>query len=163
MSQARSELFAFIGAALATTIGIFVAQQLYFSYIDQAYHADLKLNAANKAIVDMRQAEADKLASGKIPLDRAKALLAERGRGGFGSVAPVQSSDLSPISGWIRLHSFKPAIAHPIRTARVAEPIAVPAVVEPAPEVVPAPAPQSPATPTPKQKKLAGKPTGKTK
>src|SRR6476469_4210025 len=111
-TSGRSELFTYMAAAFSTTIGIFVVQQLYASYIDQRYHAELKQNGAVESVVAMKQGWADKLEAGKMPIEQAKAVLAQKGRTGFGAVAPVQSDDLSPISGWIRYHGFKPAIAH---------------------------------------------------
>lgn len=146
----RTELFTYMAAALSTAIGIFVVQQLYASYIDQSYHAELKQKGAVESVIAMKKGWADKLDAGKIPIEQAKALLATKGRTGFGSVAPVQSDDLSPVSGWIRMHDFKPAIAHPIRAPRAPEAV-VPAA--PVVEVAPEPAPVAPAS-----KKAAARP-----
>lgn len=149
MSQegSRSELFVFVGAAFSTAIGLFAAQAFYASYIDQAYHAELYAAGQSQVVLDARAAAKKQLESGKIPLETAKKLVAQKGRGGIGSVAPVQSEDLSAISGWIQRPGFKPAIAHPIRLPRA------PLAPEPqAPAVDPnaAAAPEAaPAAPTP--------------
>ena len=150
LSQGRSELFVFIGVAFATAFGLLVLQKGYESYIDASYHAKLAQLPANEAILALRQTESDKLQSGgKISIDRAKAALAEKGRNGFGVIAPVQSEDLSAVSGWIKAHDFKAAVAHPIRTPRAP-------VVEPAPVAEPVVAPE-PETPAPAAKKPARK------
>jgi hypothetical protein len=136
MSNARTDLLIFITVAFMTAIGLFVVQQVCASYIDMSYHADLNQRPGNDAKVARQKADAEKLAAGKLSIDRAKAVLAEKGRNGIGSIAPVRSDDLSPISGWIRARDFKPAVAHPIRTPRapIAEPPPVMAApVEPAP------------------------------
>jgi hypothetical protein len=119
MSSARTELLVFITVAFMTAIGLFVVQQMYASYIDMSYHAAHHQREASTATQLRRKADADKLAGGsKISIERAKTVLAEKGRQGFGSIAPVRSEDLSAVSGWIRARDFKPAVAHPIRAPR---------------------------------------------
>lgn len=142
MSHGREELFVFMGAAFATAFGLFAAQVLYASYLDQAYHAEIAAAGPNQALLDKRAAWDKALESGKLPIEQAMKLAADKGRGGIGSVAPVYSEDLSPISGWIHRPGFKPAVAHPIRTARTVEP----AAAAPAPQAVPTDATQ-PAAP----------------
>jgi hypothetical protein len=123
--DARQDLFVFIGAALATAFGLFAAQAFYASCIDRAYHEELASAGPSQALLDKQAAWDKALQSGKLPLEQAKKLAADKGRGGVGSVAPVFSEDLSAISGWIHRPNFKLAIAHPIRTARDTTPIAV--------------------------------------
>jgi hypothetical protein len=138
MSNGRTELFAFLGAAFATLIGLFVANRLYASYIDVQYHARLAAGAPYEAVASAREQEQTQLAGGKIPLDTAMQLLAQRGRGNFGSIAAAPSDDLSALSGWIRHPNFKPVVAHPIRTPRAPEVVAPPPVVVEAPPAAPA-------------------------
>jgi hypothetical protein len=94
-------------------------------------------------MVAARDSDEKLLAAGKVPIAQAMQVLAQRGRAGFGSVSPNASEDLSALSGWIRSPSFKPVVAHPIRTARAPVVVApaAPAIAEPAPVVTPAPKP----------------------
>jgi hypothetical protein len=155
MSTARSELFTYMAAAFATVLGLFTLQQVYGACIDVAYHAELAQRGPNEKLLALRKGETDTLGASKLSIDRAKSLLAEKGREGFGSVAPTQSDDLSAVSGWVRLHSFKPAINHPIRTARVVPvvvPAPAPADIAPVPVAAPVrarPAPRAASKPAP--------------
>jgi hypothetical protein len=138
MSQeGRSELFIYMGVAFAVAGGLFFLQTVYASYIDMSYHAELKTHGANEKLMAQREAEAQTLQSGKLSIDAAKQVIAEKGRSGHNTIAPTPSDDLSPISGWIRRPGFKPAVAHPIRLPR-AEPAVT--AVPPAEAAAPAPA-----------------------
>lgn len=118
MSNAKSELFVYLGAAFATLIGLAVLQQWYGSYIDRRYHADLAAAGPSEAMLAARQEDQAALQKGKLPLDQAISRLSQRGRGSFNTIAPQPSTDLSAISGWIHHPGFKPVVAHPIRTPR---------------------------------------------
>jgi hypothetical protein len=117
-NDGRTDLFVFLGASIATLIGLFVLHAWYASFIDVSYHAKFNEAGPYESVVAARQQEKAQLASGKIPIDKAISQLAERGRGGFGSITPTTSADLSAISGWIYSPGFKPVVAHPIRTPR---------------------------------------------
>jgi predicted metal-dependent phosphoesterase TrpH len=154
MSNAKSELFVYLGAAFATLIGLAVLQKWYGTYIDLRYHAELAAAGPAEGMLAARQDDQAALQKGKIPLDQAISRLAQRGRGSINSIAPAPSADLSAISGWIHQPGFKPAVAHPIRTPRapvaeVAQPAAAAAA---APSTAQAPAtpaaPAAPAAPT---------------
>ena len=131
MSNGRSELLIYLGAAFATLIGLFAVHWLYASYIDNRYHQQLAAGGPHESVLVARDEDQKLIAQGKIPLDQAMQLLTTRGRGGFTSIAPAASEDLSPISGWIRHPNFKPVVAHPIRTARAPEVAAPPPAAEP--------------------------------
>jgi hypothetical protein len=147
MSNGRSELFTYLGAAFSTAIGLFVVHQLYASYIDVKYHERLAQAGPNEAVLAARDEDQKQLAKGKMPLDQAMQLLTARGRGAFASIAPAASEDLSALSGWIRHPSFKPVVAHPIRTPRA------PVVAAPPPEAAEVPpAEPVPAAPQPKRR-----------
>ncbi len=137
MSTRNSELFTFIGAAFCTAGALFAAQVLYGACIDISYHAKLNAAGPNQAAAAARTEQLAKLAAGRMPLEAAKQRLAQQGRDGFASIAPVASDDLSAVAGWIHHPSFKPVVAHPIRTPRVV-PVEPPA--EPAASVQAAPA-----------------------
>jgi hypothetical protein len=141
MADARTELFIFMGAAFATLIGLFVMHGWYASYIDVRYQDSLANSGPAEGMVAARDSDEKQLAAGKVPIAQAMQALAQRGRAGFGSVSPNASEDLSALSGWIRSPSFKPVVAHPIRTARAPVVVApaAPAIAEPAPTVTPAP------------------------
>jgi hypothetical protein len=105
--DARTELFAYMGAALATIIGLFTLQIWYASYLDvdvvHAQHPDAPLDAKVAAV---RAEEQKKLSSGRRPLAAAKRELAQRPRASLSSIAPKQSADLTPMSGWINRPGF---------------------------------------------------------
>ena len=136
MSNAKSELFVYLGAAFATLIGLAVLQKWYGTYIDVRYHAAMAEAGPAEAMLSARQEDQAGLQKGKIPLDQAIGRLAQRGRGSFNAIAPSPSADLSAISGWIHHPGFKPVVAHPIRTPRA-----------PVAEATP-PTAANPATPT---------------
>ena len=118
MADGRTELFIFMGAAFATLIGLFVLHGWYASYIDVRYQDSLATSGPAEGMVAARDSDEKLLGAGKVPIAQAMQVLAQRGRAGFGSVSPNSSDDLSALSGWIRSPSFKPVVAHPIRTAR---------------------------------------------
>src|ERR1700753_2999276 len=113
-NEARTELFLFIGTALAVAIGLFVLNKWYLSYFDVQHHAKFAEAGPYENVVAARDDENKKLEGGKIPIEQAIDRLAQRGRGGFGSISPAPSQDLSALAGWIRLPGFKPVTAHPI-------------------------------------------------
>lgn len=127
-------------AALATTVGLFVLHTWYATYLDVRFHAKLAEGQPSEALLAAKDAQQKALDSGKIPLTQAMDALAKRGRSAAGSIAPVASTDLSAVSGWIHRPDFKPVTAHPVRTAPVAK--AAPVPVAPAPDAL---APAAPA------------------
>jgi hypothetical protein len=143
MSNGKTDLFVFLGAAFATLVGLTVLHVWYASYIDVAYHKHLADNGPYESVVSARQDDRKALEAGKIPIERAMAQLGQRGRATFGSIAPQPSADLSALSGWIYHPGFKPVVAHPVRTA--AAPAAAP---EPAPAAAAAPPAAAPTTAT---------------
>lgn len=132
MSDGQRDLFGFVGAALAVMFGLFVVQELYGSFIDVHAHSALADTPMFAELAAARDAEAKKLASGRLPIEQAMRGLAERGRTGFPSVAPTPSDDLSAMSGWIHRRHFQAYV--PVAQA-------VPVAPEPVLEAVPAPAP----------------------
>ena len=132
MSDAQRDLFGFLGAALGVIVGLFVVQELYGSFLDVQAHAQLAEVGVFPELAAVRDAEAKKLAAAKVPIDEAMGAVAERGRAGIRSVAPVPSDDLSAMSGWIHRKGFT---AYVPRTAQAA----VPAAVQPPPSEVAAP------------------------
>jgi hypothetical protein len=133
MSNGKTELFVFLGAAFAALLGLVALHRLYGSYIDVRYHARLAEAGPAEGMVAARQDDQAKLQQGKIPLDQAIARMAQRGRDSFNSIAPAPSQDLSALSGWIHRPGFKPVVAHPIRIARA------PVAPTPQPEAAEAP------------------------
>jgi hypothetical protein len=128
MSNGKTDLFVFLGAAFATLLGLVVLNRLYASYIDVRYHARMAENGPAEGMLAARQDDQAKLQQGKIPLDQAISRLAQRGRDSFNSIAPAPSQDLSALSGWIHRPGFKPVVAHEVRIARA------PAAATPHPE-----------------------------
>jgi len=151
MSNAKSELFVYLGAALATLIGLAVLHKWYATYIDLRHHARMAEAGPIEGSLTARQEDQAALQKGKIPLDQAISRLAQRGLGSFNSIAPAPSSDVSALSGWIHLPGFKPVTAHPIRTPRapVAQAPANEATQPAAAQPAAAPAAAIPGSPTP--------------
>jgi hypothetical protein len=148
----RTELFMFLGAALATIGALFGAEALYISYIDtHVIHGRYATAEQDEKLAAIRAEEDKKLTTGALPIDKAIEALASRGRGVSNAIAPAQSSDLSAMSGWAHRHDFKPYAprkAAPVAPAPVAAAPAPAAPVEgaaPAAPAVPAPAPATPA------------------
>jgi hypothetical protein len=120
MSNGKTELFVFLGAAFATLIGLAVLHKWYGSYLDNRYHERLAEHGPAEGMVAARAEDQAKLQKGKIPLEQAMSDLAHRGRTSFNTISPSPSQDLSALSGWIHRPGFKPVTAHPIRAPHVA-------------------------------------------
>jgi hypothetical protein len=145
--DARTELLTYMGVATVTVVALFGLQMWYASYLDVAVvHA--RSNAPlNPAVVAHHEEEQKKLSSGPMPIDKAKQLLAERGRTAFPTIAAVGSTDLSAMSGWMHRPGFKPYEPRKQPAAAVApvpveaQPAAAPGQVAAAPaQAAPAPA-----------------------
>jgi hypothetical protein len=148
----RSEFFVFMGAAIGTTVMLFVAQQVYASYLDvNVVHAAWEDAPRDAKIVAKRSAEQQALSGGKMPIAQAIEALALRGRTGSNRIAPVASDDLSAMSGWAFRHGFTayaPRTVTAVAAAPAADPASAPegaavpaegaAPVEDAPPVQPA-------------------------
>lgn len=103
----RSEFFVYMGAAIGTTVFLFLAQQVYASYLDvNVVHGGFADAPRDGKIVAMRAAEQQALSGGKMPIDKAIEALAQRGRGASNKIAPLQSEDVSAMSGWAFKHNF---------------------------------------------------------
>jgi hypothetical protein len=142
MSNAKSELFTFLGAAFATLLGLLVLQKAYASYIDVSYHQRLQQAGPSEALLEARKADEAQLQKGKLPLSQAMSRLGSS-RTTAASIAPQPSQDLSAVSGWIHHPGFKPAVAFPIYVAR-APVAAAPKATEP-PAAAPSAADEPPA------------------
>lgn len=104
----RTELLTYMGTATVTIAALFGLQIWYATYLDaHVVHAPSDA-PQNAAVAKLHQEEQQKLASSPLPLDKAKQLLAERGRGAFPKIAAVASTDLSAMSGWMHRPGFKP-------------------------------------------------------
>jgi hypothetical protein len=152
MSTGRSELLIYIAVSLVTTIGLFVAHRWYATFLDVRYHDKLAETQPSEARLAAEEEDQKRLGSGKIPLAQAMDRLGKRGRAAASSIAPAPSDDLSALSGWIHRPGFKPATAHPVRTAPVTKPATEPA----APAAEPAPVPAPAAEPPPAAKRSIG-------
>jgi len=155
----RSEFFVFMGAAIGTTVMLFVAQQVYASYLDvNVVHSGWDDAPRDAKIVAKRASEQQALESGKLPIDKAIETLAQRGRGASNKIAPVQSGDLSAMAGWAFKHGFaaytpRAAAPAPAAPAEGVAPVEGAAPTEagtaPAEGAAPAPAAEQPAAAAP--------------
>ena len=108
------ELFVGLGAALATTAGLFTLQLWYASYLDVAVvHGDKSEVRMGAKLEAVRNEEHTKLSSGSMPIDEAMQALAQRGRNAFPELAARPSDDLSAMSGWIHQPGFKTYVPRP--------------------------------------------------
>src|SRR6185295_17060912 len=104
----RNELLAYLGASIVTIVGLFGLQSWYASYLDvSVVHAQPADTPLNDKVAAIRAQEQQKLSSGKRPIEEAKHAIASGNRAGMASIAPKQSEDLTPMSGWISRPGFK--------------------------------------------------------
>jgi hypothetical protein len=81
----------------------------YFDFMEQAEKQRKFGLAKPEALISVRAAEATMLSSGSMPIDKAMADLANRGRMGMGpEFAPVNSKDVAPLQGWAKMPSEVP-------------------------------------------------------
>jgi len=103
----KQELLAFLGTAIATVVGLFGVQLWYASYLDvDVLHAQKYQVGGDEKVTGKREEEARVLAGGKMSIDAAVDAFARRGHRASASLAPVQSSDLSAMSGWVNRPDF---------------------------------------------------------
>jgi len=127
MSNGKSDLFVFLGAAFAVLFGLFALQKWYGSYIDIRFSQELQEGGPSEAVLNARRADEEQAAKRKLPLDQAITRLAQRGRDSFSAITPTPSQDLSAVAGWIHRPGFKPVTAHPVRAPHAVAQIAQPA------------------------------------
>jgi hypothetical protein len=122
--DARNELLAYLGASIVTVVALFGLQAWYASYLDVAVvHAQPADTPLNEKVSAIRAQEQQKLSSGKRPIDEAKRMVAGGNRASLTAIAPKQSEDLTPMSGWISRPGFK---AYEPRTSQPSAPAAAP-------------------------------------
>jgi hypothetical protein len=81
----------------------------YFDFMEQAEKQRKFGLAKPEALMSQRAAEATMLSSGPMPIDKAMADLASRGRMGIGpEFAPINSKDVAPLQGWAKMPSEVP-------------------------------------------------------
>jgi hypothetical protein len=68
---------------------------------------------ANAKLQAVRSEEQTKLATGRMPIDKAMEALARGGRNAFPKLAAKPSGDLSAMSGWVHKPGFKPYVPRP--------------------------------------------------
>jgi len=79
----------------------FVFRSYFQMMTEEAEHSHLR---PAEALIKLREGEQKNLTTGALPIDKAIAELAAKGResDGFKDIAPQQSTDLGPMVGWIR-------------------------------------------------------------
>ena len=98
------------GLTIVTLVGLkFVFDSYYASMIDEVNRTKL---APTTELTSHREAEKKRLSGGVMPIEKAMAELASKGReapDALGSdLAPRQSDDLGPMTGWVRLPKAAP-------------------------------------------------------
>jgi hypothetical protein len=107
----RKQLFVGLRIALVTSAGLFTLQIWYSSYLDVAViHGDASHVPMDAKVEAVRNEERAKLAAGSMPIDKAMAAIAQRGRNAFPQLVTKPSGDLSAMSGWVHKPGFKPYV-----------------------------------------------------
>lgn len=88
-----------LGSTLLTVAALFGLQEWYRTYMLVSSGG---LGAEVGAEVEaLHRAQREELASGRMPIERAMRLIAERGRTATAVVSPESSTDPGPASGWL--------------------------------------------------------------
>ncbi len=109
-SEPRVGLIAKVGVfSIVVLLGTRAALGTYFDFMEQA-EKQRKIGLAKpEALMSLRAAEGASLSSGAMPIDKAMAQLASRGRMGIGpDLAPTASRDVGPLQGWAKMPSDVP-------------------------------------------------------
>lgn len=79
----------------------FVFRSYFQMMTDEAEHSHLR---PAEPLLKLREGEQKNLTTGALPIDKAMADLASKGResDGFKDIAPQQSTDLGPMVGWLK-------------------------------------------------------------
>jgi hypothetical protein len=81
-----------------------MALNTYFDFMEQAEKQRKFGSLKPEALMSLRASEATRLSAGAIPIDKAMAELASRGRMGIGpDLAPSASRDVAPLQGWAKM------------------------------------------------------------
>jgi hypothetical protein len=109
-SEPRVGLISKIG--VSAIVVLLATRALLTAYFDHETQAELqrKIGSAKpEALMNLRASEGTRLSSGAMPIDKAMAQLASRGRMGLGpELAPSASKDLAPLQGWVKMPSEVP-------------------------------------------------------
>jgi hypothetical protein len=94
-------------------IGLLVATRAalntYFDFMEQAEVARKIGTAKPEALLNLRASESARLGGGAMPIDKAMAQVASRGRMGMGpEFAPSNSKDIAPLQGWAKMPNDVP-------------------------------------------------------
>jgi hypothetical protein len=126
-SEPRTGLILRLGAlCLVTLFVVHFGLSAYFDRMAKAEELRKRGNAVPEALINLRADEKARLGEGAVPIDKAMAMLVEKGRMGAGpAITPTPSKDLGPLQGWSKMPGEVPAamMAPPPPPAPV-EPIA---------------------------------------
>jgi hypothetical protein len=109
-SEPRVGLIAKVGVfSIVVLLCTRAALGTYFDFMEQA-EKERKIGLVKpEALLSLRAAEGASLSSGAMPIDKAMAQLASRGRMGLGpDLAPTASRDVAPLQGWAKMPSEVP-------------------------------------------------------
>jgi hypothetical protein len=125
-SEPRVGLIAKVGVfCIVVLLATRAALNTYFDFMEQAEKQRKFGLIKPEALMSLRASEATRLSAGAIPIDKAMAELASRGRMGIGpDLAPSASRDVAPLQGWAKLPLEVPS-------AMLADAGAAPAVTAP--------------------------------
>jgi hypothetical protein len=110
-SPVRFALIVKVGAiAIATLIVLRVALESYFDHFVQLEEHHKVGEAKPESLMSLRADEAQRLATGSMPIEAAMQTLAKRGRMAMSpEIAPTASRDVGPLAGWVKMPSEVPA------------------------------------------------------
>jgi hypothetical protein len=109
-SEPRVGLIAKVGVfSVVVLLCTRAALGTYFNFMEQS-EKERKIGLVKpEALMSLRAAEGASLSSGSMPIDKAMAQLASRGRMGIGpELAPSASRDVAPLQGWAKMPSEVP-------------------------------------------------------
>lgn len=109
-SEPRVGLIAKVGVfSIVLLLCVRAVLSTYFDFMEQDEKQRKFGLAKPEALISVRAAEAAMLSAGPMPIDKAMADLASRGRMGIGpELAPVNSKDVAPLQGWAKMPSEVP-------------------------------------------------------
>ncbi len=94
-------IFGVTALTLATMLALKFVLSSYFNQMVDEEQGRKSLRRPASEIARLRESEGQRLTGGRLPIDRAMENLAREGRMGSALVAPVPSTDMAPMTGWI--------------------------------------------------------------
>jgi hypothetical protein len=109
-SEPRVGLILQVGAlAVVTLVIVHAALTTYFDRVAQAEELRKYGDLKPEALLNMRDDEKARLASGPLPIEKAMQQIVTKGRRASVEITPAVSKDLAPLQGWARMPAQVPS------------------------------------------------------